>query len=87
MVDYSKWDRFEDSSNDDDDDRHFSPPRVTRLDALSTITTPADGTIRISPNQIEVTAGAAAAAAQIQPPPRGSKKRHRKRRRKNRRSG
>jgi hypothetical protein len=56
MVDYSKWDRFEDSSDDDDDeeahhdDRFTSPtPRVTRLDAPSTITTHADGTIHIAP--------------------------------------
>jgi hypothetical protein len=53
MVDYSKWDRFEDSSDDDEEennneDRFTSPnPRVTRLEAPSTITTHADGTIHI----------------------------------------
>jgi hypothetical protein len=60
MVDYSKWDRFEDSCDDDEeannnDDRFTSPtPRVTRLEAPSTITTHADGTIHIAPtNAVE----------------------------------
>jgi hypothetical protein len=85
MVDYSKWDRFEDSSDDDEDeDRLFSPPRVTRLDAPSTITTQVDGTIRIRPSQEIETAAPAAAARRppaaaaaarttilAPPPPRG----------------
>ena len=56
-IDYSKWDKFQDSSDDDDDEvideerTSLAAPRVTRLDQPSRITTQADGSMLIQQQQ------------------------------------
>jgi len=45
-IDYSKWDHFGDSSDDEEEQQPF--PRVTRLDTPSRISTTTDGTIHVT---------------------------------------
>jgi hypothetical protein len=52
-IDYSKWDKIDCSSSDSDDEHQHQQqqPRVTRLDAPSTITRTADGDLIVDQQQ------------------------------------
>jgi len=46
-IDYSKWDKIDCSSSDEDDDEGGHQPRVTKLDAPSRVTLATDGNLVI----------------------------------------
>jgi hypothetical protein len=49
-VDYSKWDRFEDSEEEEEEEQDTMKPRVTKLSSPSQIKTTSDGKILVLPS-------------------------------------